>query len=118
MIGPKIRAAVEREIADYETSQLAGLVAAGGAFAIKFVQSRWAANYGDSEATQDLGNASSDVGHGDLRYSARVSLVVSAVWSNRTRGTLRSHGVASFRCDKPFRSRGVCGLGASATGVR
>lgn len=45
MIGPKITSDVQREIADYKTSQLAGLVATGGAFAIKFVQSRWAANY-------------------------------------------------------------------------
>jgi len=45
MIGESIDRSVEKEIRDFRHSQLAGLVSAHGSYAIKFVQSRWAAAY-------------------------------------------------------------------------
>lgn len=45
MIGASIRQSVEDEISDFGASRLARLVSRYGCFAIKFVQSRWAATY-------------------------------------------------------------------------
>jgi hypothetical protein len=45
VIGHRVRLAVENAITDYTYSRLADLVLQAGPYAIKFVQSRWAANY-------------------------------------------------------------------------
>ena len=45
MIGRSIRRSVESEITDFRSSQLASLVSSWGSYAIKFVQSKWAATY-------------------------------------------------------------------------
>lgn len=45
MIGRSIIRSVENEISDFSRSQLASLLSAYGSYAIKFVQSRWAATY-------------------------------------------------------------------------
>ena len=45
MIGPSIQRAVDQEIHDFNKSPLAALVSQYGEYAIKFVQSKWAATY-------------------------------------------------------------------------
>lgn len=45
MIGVSISRSVEKEIRDFSSSRLASLVSRYGPYAIKFVQSRWAATY-------------------------------------------------------------------------
>jgi hypothetical protein len=45
MIAPSIRKAVENEIKDFSKSQLGLLASTFGPYVIKFVSSRWAANY-------------------------------------------------------------------------
>lgn len=45
MIGRSIRRSVHKAISDFSSSQLSGLVSAHGAYAIKFVQSKWADTY-------------------------------------------------------------------------
>ena len=50
MIGPTIYRAVEQEIATYANSRLADLVRDTGPYAIKFVQSKWAASYASPNA--------------------------------------------------------------------
>ncbi len=45
MIGSSIRGAVEEQILDFDRSQLARMLSAHGPYAIKFVDSQWAAAY-------------------------------------------------------------------------
>lgn len=45
MVGANIVSSVEAEIRNFSSSSLASLMSANGCFAIKFVQSRWAAHY-------------------------------------------------------------------------
>jgi hypothetical protein len=45
MIGSSIRKCVEHEIRDFDRSSLAGLLSGSGHYAIKFVQTGWAARY-------------------------------------------------------------------------
>ena len=45
MLGPSVQSTVEQEIREFSSSRLADLVSTYGEYAIKFVESKWAAVY-------------------------------------------------------------------------